>query len=128
MGPRVLVVDDHPLMVQLIQETLEREGFSVLSAQNGAECLRVVAQERPDLVILDVNMPIMDGFQVLRALRLKHATRGLPVVMLTVRNTQTDMLAGLMKGADEYLTKPCRMEDLVAAVKRNLSAPALREG
>jgi DNA-binding response OmpR family regulator len=114
-------------MVQLIQETLEGEGFSVLSAQNGAECLRVVAEEHPDLVILDVEMPLMDGFQVLRALRLKHATRDLPVVMLTVRNTQTDMLAGLMKGADEYLTKPCRMEDLVAAVKRNLPAPALQE-
>ena len=123
MGKRVLVVDDHPPMVRLIEETLTREGFSVLSAENGAQCLRKVATERPDLVILDVEMPMMDGFQVLRALKLKPATRDLPVIMFTIRKQHHDVLAGLMRVADEYLTKPCKMEDLVAAVKRTLAAP-----
>jgi len=123
MGKRVLVIDDHPPMIKLVQDALVKEGFSVLSAQNGAEGLRAVAVERPDLVILDVKMPIMDGFRVLRAIKLKMATQHLPVIMLTVCEEQEDRLAGWMGGADEYLTKPCKMEDLVAAVKRVLAAP-----
>ena len=124
MRERVLVVDDHPPVVKLIGEALEREGFSVLSAENGAQCLRVVALEQPDLVILDVEMPMMNGFEVLRALKLKVATRHLPVIILTVHNDPQDLLAGWMGGADQYLTKPCKMQDLVAAVKRTLAAPA----
>jgi two-component system phosphate regulon response regulator PhoB len=124
MGQRVLVVDDHAPMVKLIEDALVKEGFSVLSAQNGAQCLRAVAVERPDVVILDVRMPIMDGFKVLRALKLRPATRDLPVIMLTVRTEPQDVLAGWMGGASEYLTKPCKVEDVVAAVKRALAAPA----
>ena len=118
MGERVLVVDDHPPMVKLIEDALGKEGFSVLSAQNGAEGLRVVATERPDLVILDVEMPVMDGFEVLRALRLKVATSSLPVIMLSVHKEPEDLLAGWIGGADQYLTKPCKMEDVVAAVRK----------
>jgi two-component system response regulator MprA len=124
MGERVLVVDDHPPMVKLIEDALGKEGFSVLSAQNGAEGLRVVATERPDLVILDVEMPVMDGFEVLRALRLKVATSSLPVIMLSVHKEPEDLLAGWIGGADQYLTKPCKMEDVVAAVRKALAPPA----
>jgi len=124
MGQSVLIVDDHLPVVKVIEDRLVMEGFTVLSAQNGAECLRTVAEEQPDLVILDVEMPIMDGLRTLRALRLKPATSGLPVIMLTVHKEQPDVLAGWMAGATEYLTKPCRMDDLVAAVKRVLARPA----
>jgi len=124
MGNRVLVVDDEPNVVSVIRDALTREGFSVLSAQDGAECLQKVESEQPDLVILDVNMPVMDGFKVLYALRESEDTRNLPVVMLTVREERGDELAGWMAGADLYLKKPCKMEDLVAGVKRLLEAPA----
>lgn len=119
-----MVVDDHAPMVKLIRDALEQEGYLVLSAQNGAEGLRVAAAHRPDLVILDVEMPVMNGFEVLRALRLKVATGTLPVIMLTVHKDPQDLLAGWMGGADLYLTKPCKIEDVVAAVKRTLAPPA----
>jgi len=123
MGECVLVVDDHPPMVKLIRDALEKEGYLVLSAQNGAEGLRVAAAHRPDLVILDVEMPVMNGFEVLRALKLKVGTRALPVIMFTVHKDPQDLLAGWMGGADQYLTKPCRIEEVVAAVKRALAPP-----
>jgi two-component system copper resistance phosphate regulon response regulator CusR len=127
MGECVLVVDDHPPMVKLIRDALEKEGYLVLSAENGAEGLRVAAAHRPDLVILDVEMPVMNGFEVLRALRLKVATGTLPVIMLTVHKDPQDLLSGWMGGADLYLTKPCRIEEVVAAVKQTLAPPAHRE-
>ena len=123
MGECVLVVDDHPPMVKLIVDALEKAGYLALSAQNGAEGLRVASAHRPDLMILDVEMPVMNGFEVLRALRLKVATGTLPVIMLTVHKDPQDLLAGSMGGADQYLTKPCRIEEVVAAVKRALAPP-----
>ena len=124
MGRCVLVVDDHPPMVTLLRDALEQEGYLVLSAQNGAEGLRVAAAHQPDLVILDVEMPVMNGFEVLRALRLKVSTGSLPVIMLSVHQAPQDLLAGWMAGADLYLTKPCKIEDVVAAVKQTLGPPA----
>jgi DNA-binding response OmpR family regulator len=124
MGKRVLVVDDHPPTVELIRDALVREGFSVVSAGNGADCLRKVEAHRPDLVILDIVMPVMDGIKSLRALRANPETKNLPVIVLTVRTKATDVLAGWTAGADLYLTKPCKIQRLVAAVKRVLGAPA----
>lgn len=124
MGNRVLVVDDEPEVVSVIREALTSEGFSVLSARDGAECLRKVESGQPDLVILDVNMPGMNGFKTLHALRENEDTRNLPVVMLTVRHERGDELAGLLAGADLYLKKPCNIERLVAGVKRLLEVPA----
>jgi CheY-like chemotaxis protein len=123
MGKSVLVVDDHPPVVRLIRDALVREGYLVTSAQDGAECLHKVEADRPDLVILDVVMPVMDGFDVLRALRQSPDTRYLPVIMLTARKSHGDILDGWMGGADSYLTKPCRVGDVVATVKRMLGAP-----
>lgn len=124
MGNRVLVVDDEPEVVSVIREALTSEGFSVLSARDGAECLRKVESGQPDLVILDVNMPGMNGFKTLHALRENEDTRNLPVVMLTVRDERGDELAGLLAGADLYLKKPCDMRRLIAGVKRLLEVPA----
>ncbi len=123
MGNRVLVVDDEPQVVRVITDALRGEGFSVVSARDGAECLRKVESERPDLVILDVNMPVMDGFKTLHALRETEETKNLPVVMLTVRHERGDELAGWMAGADLYLKKPCKMERLISGVKRLLEVP-----
>ncbi len=128
MGQLVLVVDDRPTTVQLVEDALVAEGYSVVSAENGAQCLRTIAEARPDLVILDINMPIMDGFEVLRSIRLKEATRDLPVIVLSVRTSDQDRFEGRLRGANEYLPKPCRMTDLVAAVRRVLAEkPAAAE-
>lgn len=124
MAERVLVVDDHPPMVGLIQDALARAGFVVRTAHDGAACLRSVAAERPDLIVLDVVMPGMDGFEVLRRLREQHDTRDIPVIILTVRKDQGDLLTGYMAGADLYMSKPCEIRDLVAAVKRLLGTAA----
>ncbi len=118
METRVLVVDDHVETVRVISDVLTREGFSVVSARNGEECLRQVAAEPPDLIILDVMMPVMDGLRALRALRENPETRTLPVIVLTVRDQEGDVLAGWMAGADLYINKPCRLDELVSAVKR----------
>jgi CheY-like chemotaxis protein len=124
MGKRVLVVDDHPPTVELLRDALVRQGLSVTSARNGADCLRKVEARQPDLVILDIAMPVMDGLKTLRILRANPATRHLPVIVLTVRTRETDVLAGWAAGADVYLTKPCKIQDLIATVKRVLGAPA----
>jgi len=120
MRKRVLVVDDHPPTVRLIRKALENEGLRVTGARNGAECLLAIEDERPDLVILDVIMPVMDGFQTLRVLREREETKTLPVVILSIRSDDQDVLKGLSTGADIYVTKPFKMEEVVLAVRRLL--------
>lgn len=124
MGEKVLVVDDHPAVVGLISEALMAEGFTVLSAENGTDGLAVIEAQHPDLVILDIVMPVMNGLQLLRMLRSKPETLYLPVILLTGRDGHADMLDGWMGGADRYLTKPCNMGELLAAVREMLAAPA----
>ncbi len=119
---RILVVDDHPPTVRLIRNALEQEGFSVASAANGAECLLALHRELPDLVVLDVIMPVLDGFQTLRILREDAQTKHLPVIILSIRDSDKDVLEGWQTGVDLYLTKPFQMDELVAAVKRLVSA------
>ncbi|MFB3879714.1 MAG: PleD family two-component system response regulator [Armatimonadota bacterium] len=120
MRKRVLVVDDHPPTVRLIRKALEQEGVRVTSARNGAECLLAIEDERPDLVILDVIMPVMDGFQTLRVLREREDTKELPVIILSIRSDDHDVLKGLSSGADIYVTKPFKMQELLLAAKRML--------
>lgn len=120
MAARVLVVDDDPQVVRIVQRSLEREGFEVVTAYNGAECLLVLDSQRPDLLLLDIGMPVLDGFQVLRLLKEKPDTKGLPIIMLTARSGGEDVARGLMGGADFYLTKPFGNDELVAAVRRVL--------
>jgi DNA-binding response OmpR family regulator len=120
MRKHVLVVDDHPPTVKLIRKALLNEGLRVTAARNGAECLLAIENERPDLVVLDVIMPVMDGFQTLRVLREREETKGLPVVILSIRSDDQDILKGLSTGADVYITKPFKMEEVVLAVRRLL--------
>lgn len=117
MNRRVLVVDDNVETVKVIQEALERAGFSVVSAQNGAECLVAVDERQPDLVILDVHMPVLNGLDALRLLRQRPDMDDLPVIILSGKDEYTDVRAGWGAGADLYLTKPLRLGAVVAAAR-----------
>jgi DNA-binding response OmpR family regulator len=114
---KILVVDDEPDIVEIVRANLEGAGFDVVAARNGAEALARVKSENPDLMILDVLMPEMDGWDVLRAVEQDTVTAGLPVIMLTSKTEDADILRGLVEGAVEYFTKPFYPENLVASAK-----------
>jgi DNA-binding response OmpR family regulator len=122
MAKRILVVDDDVPVVRLLRTVLEQEGFRVASAANGAECLIAIESQPPDLVILDVMMPVMDGFQTLRVLREKPGGRTLPVILLTAKKEDADVTKGWATGADLYLTKPIETSQLLIAVRRILQS------
>jgi two-component system alkaline phosphatase synthesis response regulator PhoP len=110
----ILVVDDEPKIVQLLRDYLERSGFRVLSAPNGKTALAVTHSEKPDLIILDLGLPEMDGLDVTRALRKDS---NVPVIILTARSEETDKLIGLELGADDYITKPFSPREVVARIR-----------
>jgi DNA-binding response OmpR family regulator len=112
--PTILVVDDQRQIVRLVRDHLEHAGFSVLEAADGAAALRVAAAARPDLVVLDLGLPGLDGLDVTRALRRQGSV---PVIMLTARGDESDKLVGLELGADDYITKPFSPKELVARVR-----------
>jgi two-component system KDP operon response regulator KdpE len=123
---RIAVVDDDPLVVRLLRANLERAGFTVLEAMDGQQGLELVAQESPDLVILDIMLPTLDGYEVCRRIRDFSLA---PVLMLTARGEQIDKLRGFEMGADDYLTKPFAPAELLARVtavlrRSQLGAPA----
>ncbi|MEE8305761.1 MAG: response regulator transcription factor [Gammaproteobacteria bacterium] len=120
----ILVVDDEPRMIQFIRMNLELEGYRVIQASNGLDALDKVRDELPDLVVLDVMMPDLDGFETLRILR---ETSDVPVVMLTVKSDEDDIVRGLGLGADDYMTKPFGTRELssrVQALLRRAMLPA----
>jgi two-component system alkaline phosphatase synthesis response regulator PhoP len=110
----ILVVDDEPQIVQLVRDYLERAGFEVLVARDGPAAFESAARHHPDLVVLDLGLPGLDGLDVTRRLR---ATSAIPIVMLTARSDETDTLIGLELGADDYVTKPFSPRELVARVR-----------
>ena len=110
---RVLVVDDEPYIVEMVAMSLRYVGYEVSSAASGQEALEVAARVRPDLIILDVMLPDIQGFEVLRTLR---ATTDAPVLFLTAKDSVEDRVRGLTLGADDYVTKPFSLEELVARV------------
>jgi two-component system alkaline phosphatase synthesis response regulator PhoP len=110
----ILVVDDEPRIVRLVRDYLEHGGFTVLVASDGAAALRTARTGRPDLVILDLGLPGLDGLDVTRALRRDGEV---PIIMLTARTEESDKLVGLELGADDYLTKPFSPKELVARVR-----------
>lgn len=113
-GELILAVDDEPRMIRFIRMNLELEGYKVIEAHNGPDALNKVRQELPDLVLLDVMMPEMDGFETLRSLR---KFSNVPVIMLTVRDEEEDKVRGLELGADDYVTKPFSTRELVSRIK-----------
>ncbi len=116
----ILAVDDEPELLNMIDFTLRSEGYRVALARDGREALQQVQAQRPAMVIMDVTMPEMDGFEALRRLKEDPATEALPIVMLTARAEEADILAGWLRGADLYLTKPFDPFELLAHVSRVL--------
>ena len=116
--PRVLVVEDEQDIAGLIKHTLERSGdASVEVVGRGDEALRSITGRIPDLVILDLNLPVLSGDEVCRILRQREETRQLPIIMLTARTSESDRVAGLDLGADDYVTKPFSLRELAARVR-----------
>lgn len=122
MPRKILAVDDEKHIVRLVQVNLERQGYEVITAHDGKEALQKVEDERPDLVVLDVMMPYMDGFEVLQSLRRNPSTRDIPVIMLTAKAQDADVFRGWQSGVDCYLTKPFNPMELVSFVKRIFKA------
>ena len=120
--PAVLVVDDEPNIRELVQVALQFHGCSVTTAATGKDALRQAETERPDLIVLDVMLPDLDGFEVCR--RLRSAGNEVPVIFLTARDTSSDTVTGLALGGDDYVTKPFSVESLVARVRAVLRRAA----
>ncbi|HVB45992.1 MAG TPA: response regulator transcription factor [Streptosporangiaceae bacterium] len=120
--PHVLVVDDEPNIRELVQVALKFHGCSVTTAANGAQALRQAETAKPDLIVLDVMLPDIDGFEVCR--RLRSAGNEVPVIFLTARDTSSDTVTGLAIGGDDYVTKPFSVEALVARVRAVLRRAA----
>ena len=121
MKTRVLVVDDEAYILNILDFSLDSEGFEVVTAANGEEALRAASERRPDLIILDVMMPKIDGFEVCRALKAKKDTKSIPVILLTAKERESDRQKGQEVGADLYMTKPFSPGRLIDAVRSLLA-------
>ena len=121
MDKLILVVDDEAPIVDILKFNLEKSGYRVLTAYDSEEGYRLSISEKPDLILLDVMLPKMDGFEVCRKIRDKHST---PIIMLTARDEEVDKVLGLELGADDYITKPFSVRELLARVKANIRRSA----
>lgn len=121
----ILAVDDDPIQLQILSVSLRKEGYEVITADRGEEALLRVQEATPDLIISDVMMPGLDGFELLRQLRSNKSTASIPVIMLTTRNTNQDIIDGLTLGADDYLAKPFNTDVLLAKVRSKLTRPPI---
>ncbi len=126
----ILLVEDEKNIVELVRYTLEQEGYRVVVATDGVQALTLVRQHQPDLILLDLFLPQLDGFEVCRRLKQDRTTSPIPILMLTAKASEADKVAGLELGADDYLTKPFSVRELVARVRvvlrRRVSSEALR--
>jgi len=118
MGKTVLIVDDEKNIVDILSFNLKKEGFEIATAYDGKAALKQYAEKRPDLILLDVMLPLLDGFEVCRQIR--ESDRITPIIMLTAREEETDKVLGLDLGADDYITKPFSVLELRARVKANI--------
>lgn len=125
MSSRILIIDDEKPIVEILKYNLEKNGYSTIEAYDGEEGLRLAQEKNPDLILLDVMLPKMDGFTVLRILRQTMTT---PILMLTAKEEEVDKVLGLELGADDYVTKPFSMRELIARVKANLRRSGINNG
>lgn len=123
MDKRILIIEDEQNIVDILAFNLQRDGYQTLEAMDGATGLELALERDPDLILLDLMLPRMDGFEVCR--RLREAGRTTPVIMLTAREEETDKVLGLELGADDYITKPFSMRELLARVKANIRRTAM---
>lgn len=131
VGQRILVVDDEPDITALVAYHLAKASYRVLTAGNGRDALRAAREERPDLIVLDLMLPGLTGYEVLAELRRQEETKDIGVIVLTARKEEPDRIKGLSLGADDYLPKPFSPPELVlrvGAVLRRLAAPAVASG
>ncbi len=117
MDKKILVVDDEKPIADILQFNLKKEGFTVQCAYDGDEALRLVEEMKPDMILLDIMLPIRDGMEVCREVRKKY---DMPIIMLTAKDSEIDKVLGLELGADDYVTKPFSTRELIARVKANL--------
>jgi DNA-binding response OmpR family regulator len=118
--PVILAADDDEDILELVVFRLERAGYDVLQARDGAEAVQLALEKTPDLAVLDVMMPKLDGFEVVRRLRAEEATKRMPIIMLTARAQDADVEAGFEAGANDYLRKPFSPQELRARVQAML--------
>ena len=122
MGPKkILVVDDEVDLVETIRFPLEMEGFNVLVSYNGEDALNQARKEKPDLILLDLMLPKLDGYKVCRLLKFDERYKHIPILMLTAKTQEKDKLLGKETGADEYITKPFDIDELIKKVKGYLN-------
>jgi DNA-binding response OmpR family regulator len=122
MSPKkILIVDDEVDLVETIRFPLELEGFQVLAAHNGEEGLNQARSENPDLILLDLMLPKLDGYKICRLLKFDDRYKHIPIFMLTAKTQEKDKILGKETGADEYFTKPFDIDELIAKIKSNLS-------
>jgi DNA-binding response OmpR family regulator len=114
---KILIVEDEPSLIETLDYSLRRQGYEVITAGDGRKALTSARQQSPDLIVLDVMLPGLDGFEICRILRQEM---NVPIIMLTARTEEVDKVVGLEVGADDYLTKPFSMRELIARVKANL--------
>lgn len=114
---RILVVDDEIDLVETVRFSLELEGYEILVAYNGEEALNQARKEHPDLILLDLMLPKLDGYKVCRLLKFDERYKHIPILMLTAKTQDKDKVLGLETGANEYITKPFDMDDLIKKVK-----------
>jgi DNA-binding response OmpR family regulator len=118
VAKRILICDDDPVILRLLEVNLQLEGFNVLLAHHGEEALEVASRESPDLIVLDIMMPRLDGYQTCRRLREQDNTKDIPIVFLSAKAQASDVELGKSYGVDDYLTKPFDPDDLIELVNR----------
>ena len=127
MKQRILIVEDEPEAVELLEFNFKQAGYAVTSAAAGAEALKKIRAAPPDLIVLDVMLPEMDGFEICKMVRREAATAKVPIIMLTAKAAEIDRVLGLELGADDYLTKPFSPRELLLRVKKMLARSAPQE-
>jgi DNA-binding response OmpR family regulator len=123
---RILICDDDPLLIELMSFRLKAKGFDVITASDGEEALAKLVSEQPSLIVLDAMMPRLDGFEVLSRMKGDGAVSHIPVIMLTARKGEKDIVSALERGADDYLVKPFIPEELLARLSKLLARQAPR--
>ena len=124
MNPKILVVDDEPEAIELLEFNLKKAGFEVLTASDGAQAIRKARSNTPNLIVLDLMLPEIDGLEVCKMLRRDPATTPIPIIMLTAKAAEVDRIVGLEIGADDYVTKPFSVRELVLRLKAVLRRSA----
>jgi len=117
MREKILIVEDEPDIARMLEYNLKKEGFRITVVSDGKEALRRTEREHPDIILLDLMLPEIDGLEVCRELRQNRDTSGIPVIMLTAKARETDKIVGLELGADDYITKPFSVAELIARIK-----------